>query len=467
MPAKLKLYNTLTRKKEDFKPLKKGLVGMYTCGPTVYWYQHIGNMRSYVSADILKRVLAYNEYKVKQIINVTDVGHLTSDADEGADKMEIAAKKEGKKASEIADFYFNNFKDDLEKMNVIIPNNFPKASLHIKEQIDLVKKLEKKGYTYNTSDGVYFDSSKFKDYGKLAKLKLSDLQAGKRASMREKKNASDFALWKFSESSDGGPRQQEWESPWGVGFPGWHLECSAMSMKYLGSKFDIHTGGEDHISVHHTNEIAQSEAATGKKPFVNYWLHNAFLTFKGGKVSKSKGGLYTVSELEKQGYKAEHLRYLFLLTHYRKQLAFSLDNLDSAKNAYERIVRKVLELKNEIHKGPDRTNGYKKRFLGAINDDLNLSKALDVFWRVLNDFNFDSKKKLKLIEEFDGVLGLSVKEMKEEDVKVPVEIKKLVAHREVARRKKDWAKADMIRYKIREKGFILEDSRFGVKVRKA
>jgi len=461
----LRLYNTLTRKKENFKPVNKDCVGIYTCGPTVYWYQHIGNMRSYLFSDILKRVLFYNGYKVKHIMNVTDVGHLTSDADEGEDKMELAAIKEKKDASDIAKFYFSLFKEDLGKLNVISPRKWVWASKHIRDQIDLVKKLERKKFTYETGDGIYFDSAKFKDYGKLARLNVKGLQAGKRIGFGEKKNSTDFALWKFSKVP--GKRQQEWKSPWGVGFPGWHLECSAMSMKYLGEKFDIHTGGEDHVPVHHTNEIAQSEASTGKHPFVKYWLHVAFLTSGGEKVSKSKGGLYTVSDLEKKGYKPEHLRYMFLLTHYRKQLSFSLENLDSAKNAYERIVRRVIEIKGQRHKGGDKTKLYEKKFLAAVNDDLNTSKALDIFWRALGDFTFSPKKKLKLLEKFDKVLGLNVKEMSEEEVKVPGKIMQLVIARDEVREKKMWAEADILRKRVFEEGFVLEDSPEGTKVRKA
>ena len=291
----LKLFNTLGRKKQTFKPIGKE-VGMYSCGPTVYLYQHIGNLRSYIFADILKRVLLYNEFKVKHVINITDVGHLTSDADEGEDKIEKAAAREGKKAEDIANYYFKIFEEDLNKLNIISPDVWCKATEHIKEQIELIKKLEKRGYTYKTSDGIYFNTSKFKNYGKLALLNSEGLEAGKRISVGEKKNKTDFALWKFSEKP--GKRQQEWNSPWGIGFPGWHIECSAMSSKYLGEQFDIHMGGEDHIPIHHTNEIAQSECAFGKKPWVNFWMHGAFLTSKGEKVSKSKGGLFTISELK-------------------------------------------------------------------------------------------------------------------------------------------------------------------------
>ncbi|HEB47178.1 MAG TPA: cysteine--tRNA ligase, partial [Candidatus Pacearchaeota archaeon] len=329
----LKLYNTLSRKKEIFRPLENKKVGIYSCGPTVYSYQHIGNLRSYVFPDILKKILNLQGYKVRHVINVTDVGHLTSDADTGEDKIERAAKREGKTAKEISEYYLRIFQEDLKKLNISEPDLWPKATQHIKEQIELIKKLEKKKFTYKTSDGIYFDTSKLKDYGKLAKLNLGGLEAGKRIAIGGKKNKTDFALWKFSEKP--GLRQQEWKSPWGIGFPGWHIECSAMSMKHLGKIFDVHTGGEDHIPLHHTNEIAQSEAATGR-PFVRYWLHGAFLIFKGEKVSKSTGGLYTLSELEEKKFSALDLKYFFLSAHYRKPLSFTLENLNYAKNSLQR-----------------------------------------------------------------------------------------------------------------------------------
>ena len=459
----LKLFNTLTRKKETFKPLNKKEVKMYSCGPTVYWFAHVGNMRAYIFEDILKRVLIYNNFKVKNIINITDVGHLTSDADQGEDKIEKEAEKENKTAKQISEFYFEAFKKDFEKLNLIEPTKWTKATLHIKEQINLIKKLEKKGYTYQTSDGIYYNSAKFKNYGKLARLNIKELKAGKRISIGEKKNKTDFALWKFSPESK--KRQQEWKSPWGVGFPGWHIECSAMSMKYLGKTFDIHTGGEDHIPIHHTNEIAQAEAATGKK-FVNYWLHVAFLTNKGEKVSKSKGGLFTVSELEEQNYDALAYRYLALQTHYRKQLSFSLENLDAAQNAYNRLKRKIIEIKKNPAKGNDFTESYEKKFLEAVNDDLNTSKALDVFWTALDDSDFNSKKKLKLLEKFDEVLALDIKEMKEEQIKIPKEIQDLVKEREKLRQAKLFVEADLFRQRVREKGYLIEDKSDGPQVSK-
>ncbi len=458
------LYNTLTRKKEIFKPIKNKEVKIYSCGPTVYWYQHIGNLRTYIFNDILKRVLLYNKYKVKQIINVTDVGHLTGDSDEGEDKIEKAAQKEGKKAGEIAEFYFSVFKKDLEKLNILPPSKWPKATEHIKEQIELIKKLEKKGYAYKTSDGIYFDSSKFNDYGKLANINVKGLQAGKRISLGEKKNKTDFALWKFSESP--GIRQQEWGSPWGVGFPGWHIECSAMSMKYLGEHFDIHTGGEDHIPIHHTNEIAQSEASTGKK-FVNYWLHGAFLlNQEGKKVSKSTGGLYTISELEEMNYSPLSFRYLCLQTHYKKPLRFSLEALDAAKNAYEKLSRKIIEIKKQEHKGKDLTKEYENSFKETINDDLNIPKALDILWRVIDDFNFSPKKKIKLLEKFDSVLGLGIKGMEETLTIAPKEIENLINEREKLRKAKLWEEADIIRERIKEKGYDVEDTSKGPKIKR-
>lgn len=459
----IKLYNTLTRKEEEFKPLKPKQVGMYTCGPTVYWFQHIGNMRAYIFSDLLQKTLEYNGFKVKKIINITDVGHLTSDADEGEDKMEKEAKKEGKSAKDIANFYFDAYLADLKKLNIKMPFKWTKATEHIKEQIALIEKLEKKGYTYKTTDGIYFDTSKFKDYGKLALIDVKGLQAGARVSMGEKKNKTDFALWKFSKPED--KRQQEWPSPWGTGFPGWHIECSAMSMKYLGNPFDIHTGGIDHIPIHHTNEIAQSEAATGKK-FVNYWLHNDFLTFKGEKVSKSKGGLYTISELEDLGYPALSYRYLCLQTKYRYQLDFSLENLDAAKSAFQRLKNKVLELKKMPIKANDLTKEYNEQFTEAINDDLNTPRALQVVWKMLDDLDFDSKLKLRLLEKFDSILGLGVRSFKEEKITIPAEVKSLLKKRESARAAKNWAESDILRNQIKELGFLVQDLPEGQKLTK-
>jgi len=450
----LKLYNTLTREKEEFKPIKKELVRMYSCGPTVYWYQTIGNLRTYAFSDILKRVLIYDGFKVKQVMNVTDVGHLTSDADTGEDKMEKAAAKEGKNAQEIANHYWKIFKEDFKKLNISEPDIWCKATEHIKEQIELIKKLEGKGFTYKTSDGIYFNTSKFKNYGKLAKLDIKGLQAGKRISIGEKKNKTDFALWKFSEEP--GKRQQEWEAFGRMGFPGWHIECSAMSMRYLGEHFDIHTGGIDHIPVHHTNEIAQSEAATGKK-VVNYWVHGDFLTFKGEKVSKSKGGLYTISELEEMKFQPLDYRYLCLTTHYRNQLEFSLENLKNSQNSYERLKNIVSEIKDDKKENKK----YLAEFEKAINDDLDMPNALAVLWEMLRDEKAEGK--LNTIKEMDKVLGLDL--LKKEEIKISKEILELVNEREKARQEKDWKKADKMRDMIKKKGYSLEDAPEGPKVK--
>jgi len=462
----LKFYNTLTRKKEPFVPIKEGYAKIYSCGPTVYWYQHIGNLRTYIFVDILKRVLLYNNYRVYHVMNVTDVGHLTSDEDTGEDKIEKAAKREGKKASEIASFYLKVFREDLKKLNIGEPDIWCKATEHIPDMINLIKKLIEKKYAYRTFDGIYFDTSKFKNYGKLARLKKESLKAGARVEMRDKKHKTDFALWKFSEKP--GLRQQEWNSPWGIGFPGWHIECSAMSMKYLGETFDIHTGGEDHIPVHHTNEIAQSEAATGKK-FVNYWMHASFLTFKGEKVSKSKGGLYTISELEKEGFDPLSFRYMCLTAHYRTQLDFSIENLQAAQNAFEKLKNKVLEIKNNLNLkeiSQDTINKYKEKFLDIINDDLNMPKALAFLWTVLKDKKLRNSEKYSLILDFDRIFALDLDQLRQEQVKIPGEIKKLLEEREKARKNKDFGLADKLRDEIKAKGYIIEDTSEGTRVKK-
>ncbi len=445
----LKLYNTLTRKKEVFKPIKKAQVTMYNCGPTVYWYQHIGNLKAYIFADLLRRTLEFNGYKVKQVINVTDVGHLISDADEGEDKMEKAAKKEGKTAKEISHYYFNLFQKDLEKLNIKQPSVWSWATEHIKEQIELIKKLEAKGFIYKTSDGIYFDTSKLKNYGELAKLNIDGLEAGKRIDMSEKKNKTDFALWKFSKPED--KRQQEWGSPWGVGFPGWHIECSAMSMKYLGETIDLHTGGVDHIPVHHTNEIAQSEAATGKK-FVNYWMHENFLTFKGEKVSKSKGGLFNLTELEEKGYSPIAYRYYNLTAIYRKPMDFSLEILENAQNSYKKLKNIISELTD------DKTlnEKYLEEFKEAMNDDLNTPKALAVLWELVRDEKAEGK--YQTIKKMDEVFGLKLFEQ-EKKIDIPEKIKSLAEERLIAKKNKDFKRSDEIREKIKSLGWNIKDSK--------
>jgi cysteinyl-tRNA synthetase len=461
----LKFYNTLSRKKENFKPIKSGTVSLYGCGPTVYWYQHIGNMRRYIFEDILRRTLLFNKFKVKHVINITDVGHLTSDADEGEDKMMKAIKREklpptSDSLLKLARKYEESFLDDAKKLNIQSPDKWARATEHIKEMINLIKKIEKNGYTYKTKVGLIFDTSKAKDYTKLAKLKLENMKAGSRVEIDpERKNPSDFALWITNQ-----PKHiMQWDSPWGKGFPGWHIECSAMSTKYLGDQFDIHTGGEEHIPIHHTNEIAQSEAACGKHPWVNYWLHMRWLVLKDGKMSKSEGKVFTISELEKKGYDPLDFRYLSLQTHYRKRLLFSLEALDSAKNTYDRLKNIILELK--IKKDSKKTkNNYKKEFLEGINDDLNTSKALSVLWGLLRDQKLGSKEKLELAYEFDNVLGLSLKEIKEE--KIAEEIKDLAERRQLARETKDWEESDKLRDEINSRGYEIKDSKEGYLITK-
>ncbi len=461
--AEIKLYNTLSRKKETFKPIKDKKVGMYTCGPTVYWYQHIGNLRSYIFADILKRVLSFNNFKVKHVMNITDVGHLTSNADEGEDKMEMAAKKEGKKAGDIADYYWKIFREDFKKLNIIEPDIWSKATEHIKEQIELIKKLEKRGYTYKTNDGIYFDTSKLKDYGKLARLKKEGLEAGKRIKMRDKRNKTDFALWKFS--PEAGERQQEWQSPWGLGFPGWHLECSTLAIKGLDTEaLDIHTGGIDHIAIHHTNEIAQSEAATGKQ-FVKYWVHHNFLHVDGNKMSKSSGNIWTVEDIIKKGFDPLALRYLYLQAHYRQEMNFTWNSLEAAQIAYKRLIEEVAKLRNPKVGCAE----FEENFLDAINDDLNMPKALGLVWELIKSDNPDGFK-LESILKMDQVLGLDLEKAREKKkiikIIVPDEVQRLIDERENLRKSESYTQADHLRNKIKKLGYNIKDSVKGVQIEK-
>ena len=487
----LKLYNSLTKKVQEFKSIQPKQVGMYTCGPTVYSFAHIGNFRTYTSADILLRVLQYNGYEVNYVMNLTDVGHLTGDnlgdADLGEDRMEKAAEKEGKTAWEIADFYADVFLKDYEKLNLEKPKKFTKATDHIREQIDLVKQLEAKDFTYRTSDGIYFDTSKFKNYGELSSL--DQIKAGARVEINpEKKNPRDFALWKFSypegvtfkeylaksgkKADEVSKRQMEWKSPWGIGFPGWHIECSAMSMKYLGTPFDIHTGGIDLKETHHPNEIAQAEAATGKK-FVDFWVHGAFILVNGERMSKSKGNLYTVYDLEKEGYDVLALRYLYLQTHYRQEMNFTFDALDAAQNAFKKLIVDVSRWEE-----PSESQGrvpagviedFEKRFLDALNDDLNTPQALAVMWELVKS-PFPSGPKFRTLYKFDQVLGLNIQELSMQLRNalqiVPGHIQKLVEERQHLRKLRKFNAADQIRAKIEKLGYELEDTKKGPKVTK-
>ncbi len=467
----LKLFNTASRKKENFEPREQGKVGMYCCGPTVYHYAHIGNLRTYVFEDVLRRTLLYNKFSVKHVMNITDVGHLTSDSDEGEDKMVKGAKREGKSVWEIAKFYEKAFFDDFHALKLQDPEIKCKATEHITDMIELVKRIEQNGYTYIVDGNVYFDISKFPRYAEFARLNLEGQEEGARVEIdNAKRNKADFVLW-FTRSKFGN-QEMQWDSPWGRGFPGWHIECSAMSMKYLGEQFDIHCGGVDHIPVHHTNEIAQAEAATGKHPWVKYWLHGEFLVEDTGKMSKSKGEFLTLNVLKEKGYEPLVYKYFCFTAHYRQQLNFSWGGMDSAKNSFNRMKNKILALKEETgNLEQDGTFGGKSRqylddFEESINDDLGVPNALAVMWSVLRDEELKSEEKLKLLYRFDNIFGFGFKDWKKETVTVPEEIQKLVDEREEARKEKDWAKADALRDEIQEKGFLIKDTAEGPQLEK-
>lgn len=462
----VKLFNTLGRRKEEFRPVRDNEVGLYTCGPTVYQYAHIGNLRTYIFEDILRRVLEYNGYKVKHVMNITDVGHLTSDADEGEDKMEVGARLVGKSAWEIAQLYTEAFFQDTERLNILTPHIICKATDHIPEQIALIQKLEAKGYTYKTSDGIYFDVSKFPNYGELVGQSLEEKEAGARVEVNpEKRHPADFALWKFSPKDK--KRQMEWDSPWGVGFPGWHIECSAMSTTYLGQPFDIHCGGVDHIYTHHPNEIAQSEAAEGVK-MAHFWLHGEFMTVEGRRMGKSEGNAYLLEDLIKRGYDPLAFRYLCLNTHYRIQLNFTWQALEAAQTALERLREHV---RNARENGGDSAQGriipeVRERFLEAINDDLNVPQALGVVWDFVRSQQNPSDK-LATLFDFDRVLGLKLSEVSLETAgEIPAEVQGLLAQREAARQAKNFKEADALRAKIAALGYEVIDTPQGPKVKR-
>lgn len=501
----LKLYNTLTRKKEIFTPLRSKNVGLYTCGPTVYQYAHLGNLRTYIFEDILKRALLLNGFRVKHVMNITDVGHLVSDADEGEDKIEREARREKKSAWEIARFYEDVFKKDIAALNILSPDTWCRATDHIDDQIALIKKLEKNGHTYRTGDGIYFDTSTFRGYGKLAEKNITGIKAGARVAQGEKRNAADFALWKFSPSEEGLPsetlakegtpkqrpqkREMEWDSPWGKGFPGWHLECSAMSMKYLGPTFDIHCGGIDHIQIHHTNEIAQSEGATNK-PFARYWLHGNFLLAqasspsealpdrqaglaKGDRMAKSKENFITLNDIKKHGFDPLDFRYFVLTAHYRSSLTFSWEALGAAKTAREHLETFLQEIREEtknktIKKDNKILPTYRARFLNAVNNDLAIPAALSVLWELIATARKKSHPPfaavLNTIFWFDHMLGLNLKKISEEKESVPPEITQLAQDREAKRKAGDFAGADMLRKQIQNHGWHIKDTPRGPKI---
>ena len=458
----MKLYNTLTKAKEEFKPLEGDTVRMYSCGPTVYNYAHIGNMRTYIFMDILRRALRYNGFKLKGVMNITDVGHLMSDADEGEDKMVRASIQQKKTPEEIADFYTQAFFKDLERLNIDMPEIVPKATGHILEMIEFVERLLEKGYAYMIEDGIYFDISKFSEYGKLSGINLEDQMAGARVDVNEgKRNPADFALWKKA------PKEHimQWESPWGMGYPGWHIECSAMGRKDLGDQFDIHSGGVDHIPIHHENEIAQSEAFTGKPP-AKFWLHGEFMMVDGGKMSKKLGNTYTIDDLSRKGYAPMVFRFFCLNAHYRKSLNFTFEAMEGARVSYERLLSALYSHKVSPQKtGSEIIEKYLREFKEAIDDDLNIPLALGVLFTMLKEEKSGDIFEAAL--KMDEVFGLRLsqaapKESGGEDI--PDEIKRIAEERFIARQSKDFKKADELRVKLQSLGYSVKDSKQGYEI---
>mgnify|MGYP000229660407 CR=1 FL=1 len=466
----MKIYNTLTRKKEELQPINDNLVKIYSCGPTVYNYAHIGNLRTYVFMDILRRVLQYEGYKLKHVMNITDVGHLVSDADEGEDKMVKSAREQQKSPWEIAEYYTKVFFEDIKALNIQKPEIIPKATEHIQEMIEFVQALVEKGYGYETSDGIYFDISKFEGYGKLSGINLEEQIAGARVEVNEeKRNPADFALWKKAPKN----HIMQWPSPWGMGYPGWHIECSAMSRKYLGDSFDIHTGGVDHIPIHHENEIAQTEALLGR-PSVKYWMHGEFLLVDNGKMSKSLGNTYTIADLKARGFKPLAFRYFCLNAHYRNKLNFTWDAMKAAQVSYERLLSGALAHKNAGYRkdavSAELIDAFKKDFEEAITDDLNIPKAMGVVWNVIRHEE-KCRELFDLLVKFDQILGLDIEKAEEsadksDELEISQEIKELIERRQQARKEKNWKLADEIRDKLKEMGIQLEDTPQGVRVKR-
>jgi cysteinyl-tRNA synthetase len=457
----LLLYNTLTRRKQAFKPIFAPKVGLYTCGPTVYNYAHIGNLRTYIFEDILKRVLLFNGFDVTHVMNITDVGHLTGDRDMGEDKLEKGARQEGKSAWDIAEYYTTAFKKDISRLNILEPGIWCRATDTISDQIELIRILETKGYTYRIQDGVYFDTAKFNRYTRLSHQDLEALQEGARVEKNpQKRNPTDFALWKFSPRDV--QRQMEWPSPWGVGFPGWHIECSAMSMKFLGDMLDIHCGGSDHVDVHHTNEIAQSEAATGK-PFFNFWMHGAFLIVAGGKkMAKSEGNFLTLeSAFVEKGLDPLVYRFATFQTHYRKPMEYSEQAVAAAQNGLQHLRNQVRTLMDAAAAG-DKDVTYIEKFHQTINNDLNMPQAMAVVQDLLKS-DLDPARKLATVFEYDRVLGLNLDQVSDSQ-ELPAEIQQLVQTRAKARKEKNWALSDRIRDQIQAKGYTIQDTPQGMKV---
>ena len=452
MSTPLQFYDNYTRSLRPFEPLAPGAdVGLYTCGPTVYDYQHVGNYRTFLFEDTLKRSLAWNGYRVRHVMNITDVGHLTSDADTGEDKMEKGARRTGKSAWEIAQLYTDAFLADLALLGIGLPTILCRATDHIAEQIAFIADIEKNGYAYTTADGVYFDTSRQPGYGHLARLDVKGLEGGRRVDLGDKRNPTDFALWKFS--PPGGQRQMEWDSPWGRGFPGWHIECSAMAQKYLGDYFDIHCGGEDHIPVHHTNEIAQTEARCGTR-LANFWMHGYFLLLNDAKMAKSAGEFLRIGSLVERGYDPLAYRYLCLTAHYRSQLNFTWDALDAAATGLERMRAGFHALRDAGDAAPDAA--LVDRFTSEVNDDLNLPRALALAWETLRGTLPPAVRRATLLR-FDEVFGLRLAAWTPPVLAVPPEIEALAAARFAARKAKAWPESDRLRADLHAAGWEMED----------
>jgi len=455
---KIKLYNSLSRAKEEFKPIKKGQVGVYACGPTVYHDVHVGNLRTFIFADVLRRFFDYQGLEVKFVMNITDVGHLTDDADNGEDKMLVAMQREGKTAYDIAAFYTEKFLKDSNLLNIIPATAYPRATQNISEQIIMIKKLEEKGFTYQTSDGVYFDTSKLDQYGRFGGQKAEEKQAGARVEMGEKKSVTDFALWKLSPTDQ--QREMEWDSPWGKGFPGWHLECSVMSAKELGVPFDVHLGGSDLAPIHHENEIAQTMGAEGVLQ-ANYWLHGAFLNVDGGKMSKTQGNFYTLQDIIDKGFHPLAFRYFVLGAHYRSTLNFTWEALEAAQNALFRLWDTVRDWDLGTAEG---SNKFEISFESALTDDLNTPEALAIMWGLV-DSSLDLTEKAQTLLKFDRVFGLDLEKFVGIPLEIPSKIKALVDKREKVRQVEDWVASDELRDEIAKAGFVVEDTDTGTKVR--
>jgi cysteinyl-tRNA synthetase len=467
--SEIQFYNTRTRRKERFEPIEPGRVGIYSCGPTVYAQQHIGNLVPYMFADLLRRTLEDAGLEVRHVINITDVGHLTDDADSGEDKMEKAAAAAGLRAEDIARRYTELWLQDRRRVGCLEAHVYCKATEHIAEQIELARLIEEKGCTYRIEDGLYFDVSTFPRYAEFARLGLEGQGEGDGARIEEvkgKRHPADFALWKFAQP--GVRRQQEWDSPWGRGFPGWHLECSAMSSKYLGRHFDIHTGGVDHIPVHHTNEIAQSECAFGRHPWVNFWMHNEFYNFKGEKMSKSKGNIAVLDDLEAKGIEPRAYRYFFLQAHYRQQVTLTDEALQAAAVGYRRLLGQAVAVRNAGGKSdPERQAPFRERFRAALRDDLNAPKAMAVTWEVARSTELSAADRRDLLLFFDGMLALdlanAVPADEHGDQESDPRIDALVAEREAARKARDFATADRIRDELAAEGITLVDTPEGAR----